>query len=371
MLFRRIWWFALLAFVAITLISQQILTTTIPTQAQDVSPSRPSVYPATWTAFQQPNKPEGVTLYHDAYSACKGYETEFEASDGTKYIWKLKGSPELITDANSDVVRGATCPLRRSPDGDEYSPEIIVQCFLEKEGVIDWNATYTGGTNGVCVVSSKYETIKPYLYKILPLFTKEGGCSDKKNSLFICTFRKNYPYLWNAEKNLPYILIEALKDGATDAQLAYMIATAHHESHLGGDMIENGDDSYFKQYADRKTLGNTNKDDHLKYKGRGYSQMTGYGNYSEFTNILKIDLINNPDLANDPSIAAKVLSQGMRDGTFTKKRLDKYVNGKIQDYYNARRVINGILKKKPKTVKVANDIATRANVYAKALGVNK
>lgn len=42
------------------------------------------------------------------------------------------------------------------------------------------------------------------------------------------------------------------------------------------------------------------------YRGRGFNQLTGKGNYQKYGEILKLNLVNNPDLVNDPQIAAKV-----------------------------------------------------------------
>ena len=53
-------------------------------------------------------------------------------------------------------------------------------------------------------------------------------------------------------------------------------------------------------------------------------------------------LVADPSLATDPEIAARALVVGMRDGLYTGKRLDRYINDDGLDYYNARRVVNGI-----------------------------
>jgi putative chitinase len=77
------------------------------------------------------------------------------------------------------------------------------------------------------------------------------------------------------------------------------------------------------------------------YYGRGYVQLTWKGNYAAMGKVYNIDLVNNPDLALDPEIAYKIMSYGMRHGTFTGVGLSRYIHGEICDYINARRVING------------------------------
>ena len=42
-----------------------------------------------------------------------------------------------------------------------------------------------------------------------------------------------------------------------------------------------------------------------------------------------------------PAYAARILVQGMMEGSFTRKPLSRYINAEEQDYYNARRVVNG------------------------------
>jgi predicted chitinase len=44
----------------------------------------------------------------------------------------------------------------------------------------------------------------------------------------------------------------------------------------------------------------------FSYRGRGFNQLTGKGNYQKYGEILGLNLVNNPDLVNDPKIAAKV-----------------------------------------------------------------
>ena len=85
------------------------------------------------------------------------------------------------------------------------------------------------------------------------------------------------------------------------------------------------------------------------YYGRGFCQITWFDNYERFTKILfrlgyEVDLINNPDLALDPKIATLILVIGMRDGKFTGADLDDYFDPIKSDWFNARKIINGLDK---------------------------
>jgi putative chitinase len=58
-------------------------------------------------------------------------------------------------------------------------------------------------------------------------------------------------------------------------------------------------------YEGRKDLGNTQTGDGRRFKGRGIIQLTGRANYTEASNDLGVDLVNNPELAEDPEISVR------------------------------------------------------------------
>ena len=129
---------------------------------------------------------------------------------------------------------------------------------------------------------------------------------------------------------------------ATDVKaFAYMLATTKRET--GSEYIpvtERGARSYFNKYepGTRKgsELGNTVAGDGYRYRGRGYVQITGRSNYTRY----KIQ--DNPDSALDPAVAYHIMSDGMRNGVFTGKKLSDYITSTSADYYHARRIINGL-----------------------------
>lgn len=83
------------------------------------------------------------------------------------------------------------------------------------------------------------------------------------------------------------------------------------------------------------------------YFGRGFIQITWFDNYSRFTTILRqsgfptVDLVNKPEQANNPDIAAFILVYGMKKGRFTGRRLADYFTDTQEDWFNARRIVNG------------------------------
>jgi predicted chitinase len=70
--------------------------------------------------------------------------------------------------------------------------------------------------------------------------------------------------------------------------------------------IAQGDDAVAElMYGGR--MGNTQKGDAAKYRGRGLVQLTGKDNYSAASKDLGIDLVNHPELAEIPEVAAKIV----------------------------------------------------------------
>jgi putative chitinase len=61
-----------------------------------------------------------------------------------------------------------------------------------------------------------------------------------------------------------------------------------------------------KEYEGRTDLGNTQKGDGPRYKGRGLLQLTGRANYADYGKAFGIDLVNNPTLAAQPALSLKI-----------------------------------------------------------------
>lgn len=91
----------------------------------------------------------------------------------------------------------------------------------------------------------------------------------------------------------------------TPLRQAHFIAQVAHES---------GSLNYVKEiasgqaYEGRKDLGNINKGDGVKYKGRGLIQITGKHNYTLFQKYLggAPDIMNHPEYLEQPHLAVMV-----------------------------------------------------------------
>ncbi|MEM7360776.1 MAG: hypothetical protein AAF431_16925 [Pseudomonadota bacterium] len=131
---------------------------------------------------------------------------------------------------------------------------------------------------------------------------------------------------------------------------AYMLATVKHEcADRWHPITEFGKKSYFDKYEPGtsigRRLGNTEKGDGWRYRGRGYVQITGRANYKRLSDELNLpeeeNLIDHPENTLVPAVAYGIMSVGMRKGLFTGKKLSDYFNSSKTDYLNARRIING------------------------------
>lgn len=137
----------------------------------------------------------------------------------------------------------------------------------------------------------------------------------------------------------------------TVTQKAYILATVRHETAGTFDPVEEafwltptGRKKYYKRYEGRTDLGNTSPGDGILYHGRGHVQVTGKTNYMRLSIELKdARIFVDPDvLLREFELSFMACVYGMTRGLYTGKRLDQYVGISTKDYFNARRVVNGI-----------------------------
>jgi hypothetical protein len=162
----------------------------------------------------------------------------------------------------------------------------------------------------------------------------------------------------NRERSVAAIIRAAEAQRLTKPQIAYVLATAEHESDSFNTLEEY---SSGNQYEGRSTLGNNQPGDGPRYKGRGYVQLTGRRNYTLYSGITGLELVKLPVLAmNWPSLSVFIIVDGMMRGVYTGQRLDRFVNAGKQDFFNARRVVNGHDR--------AQKIADQASDWLRRLG---
>lgn len=160
-------------------------------------------------------------------------------------------------------------------------------------------------------------------------------------------------------------------------ELAYDLGTASWET--GNTMqpiTERGNRSYFNKYEPGtrigSVLGNTQPGDGYRYRGEGHVQNTGRRNASVATKRLnqlfgfQLDLVAHPEQRGDPLISALSLYIGNREGWWTGKDIDDYIDlvdesddEDLREFMNARRIVNGTDK--------AAEIGRRSIAFEKAL----
>ena len=91
----------------------------------------------------------------------------------------------------------------------------------------------------------------------------------------------------------------------TPKRIAAFMAQAAHETGGFNTLREYGNDDYFNRYEGRLDLGNNQKGDGLKFKGRGIFQTTGRLNYLSVSKKIFGDarLLDNPALLENPEYA--------------------------------------------------------------------
>lgn len=214
-----------------------------------------------------------------------------------------------------------------------------------------------------------------FFARFLIMDEKEKKRMNFDRQKFFAGFRKAFDTLSQSQVDALNDLLNFIEkdDLISDVRhISYILATTYHETAKTFRPIhEYGGRSYFinrygGQTALGKRLGNDTAEEGAIYAGRGFVQLTGEYNYetaekdmrSYFPDVVnafeertgkKFDLTvgddpndsSDPDNAMDAEIAYFIMSNGMREGRFTGKKLRDYISGRNCDYVAARRIING------------------------------
>lgn len=144
------------------------------------------------------------------------------------------------------------------------------------------------------------------------------------------------PPVANVAANWPLIETALMARGIySDLTAVGAIATVRVESPSFAPMKERGGPSYLANlYEGRADLGNTAVGDGVRFRGRGFVQITGRWDYAHFGEEIGRDLLGNPDMALDPQVAAEIFAAFFRE-----RGVAAYADEKKWDM--VRRRVNG------------------------------
>ena len=152
--------------------------------------------------------------------------------------------------------------------------------------------------------------------------------------------------LSNIKKHLPNVVKGLRDEGLADRDMLLMsLGTIRAETEGFAPISEfkskfNTDktpfDLYDKGTAIGKRLGNSEKGDGPKFRGRGFIQLTGRDNYTRIGADLGLDLVNSPDMANNSIYAGRILARFL-------KRKEQEIRAALaeNDLKLARKLVNG------------------------------
>jgi hypothetical protein len=160
-----------------------------------------------------------------------------------------------------------------------------------------------------------------------------------------------YGAIANVRANWP--LIEAAlvaKEIYSDLTAVAAIATVAVETGSFAPVKERGGPTYLAtMYEGRADLGNIAVGDGVRFRGRGFVQITGRYDYTHFGQEIGQDLVGTPDTALDPKIAAEILAVFFRE-----RGVPAYAD--TENWEAVRRRVNGGLAGWPRFIDTVNKL---------------
>jgi len=130
-------------------------------------------------------------------------------------------------------------------------------------------------------------------------------------------------------------------DIVTPLRICHFLAQVGHETGSLNYLEEIwGPTEAQRGYEGRRDLGNTQRGDGYRYRGRGLFQLTGRANYERFAQAVgRLEVVSNPDLVAQPELAVLSAAWFWGEGNRTGRSLNALADA--DDLVGITRVING------------------------------
>lgn len=106
-----------------------------------------------------------------------------------------------------------------------------------------------------------------------------------------------------------------------------------------------------RRYEGRKDLGNIQRGDGYRFRGRGWIQLTGRANYRKYGRILGLDLEGSPHLAAQPEVAARIAAAYWRTHSLNTladrgdfRQITRRINGGLNGYRDRQHLYAAALR---------------------------
>ena len=272
--------------------------------ATDTTPARAVQAVATLDALRTANPPSPARVVFEAAAAASRWPAAWRALTGLSMYEMLRA-----LDAIGDPRRSQL--LGNRPPGDLARPQYAISVVQDRQ--------LPPTAPGDLAATGQVATAAGYLAE--QLFHVAAAVNP------------------DALGHLSRLLQACAAQGITDrSHVAYVLASAHWESRMGEAMTEFASGA---AYEGRQDLGNTQPGDGVRFKGRGYVQITGRLNYQRYAGLLGVDLTAHPERAADPEVAARICADSMANGRFTGRRLSQFGADGAYDFARARQIVNG------------------------------
>lgn len=140
-------------------------------------------------------------------------------------------------------------------------------------------------------------------------------------------------------------------------RICHFLAQAAHEAASFRTLEEYASGA---DYEGRKDLGNTQKGDGIRYKGRGIFQLTGRANYRTIGAKLGYDLENNPELAKTPEVSVLTALEYWRSRNLSQladadnvELITRRINGGLNGFEDRKKYLERCKRVIPKNISFA------------------